>query len=268
MRGWRGVWLRAQLTGIVVSSCVWIVLVAAAPVIAALLVVAMATITAGWNTQAGLWWRYGVRPVPELVADQVWDAVVPVRSLRGRGQPRLWWARWGVEVVAASTGQLVLSDSLVDQIARRRIAGDKLAALLLHAIGCEPVTSSRMVAAVNCFCWPWVLVTSLTRPFGRRARRLPLIGAAWKLRWIIFGIAIVQSWLEGRWPALIGVAIIAVLSAVGPRLAAAWEDRAQQLGDDKVIAEGYGPVLAGLIVGPQSRLPDLERARRLTGTGP
>lgn len=265
---WRGRWLAAQIAPVVLSVAVWIVTVAAWPAVAGLIAIAVVVLTVVWNMPAGLWWRHGVRPVPEVVADQVWAALVPIRSLRGRGQPRLWWARWGVEMVTASDGHLVLSDTLVDQVAHRRIAGEKLAALLLHAIGCEPVNSSRMVAAVSGFCWPWLLATSLTRPVGRQARRLPLIGAAWSLRWIIFGIAIVQSWGERRWPALIGVVIITVLSAAGPRFSAAWENRAQQLGDDKVIAEGYGPVLAGLIAGPTSSLPDLERARRLTGTGP
>lgn len=108
---WRGAWFRAQITGLVFSSLVWLVvatlcLPAAAAALAAGLVWML-----GRNTRAGLWWRHGARPATPFERDQVLAAIVPVGSLRGRHQPAIWVGRRmipGTDVVMATRKALVV----------------------------------------------------------------------------------------------------------------------------------------------------------------
>ncbi len=264
---WRGRWLAAQIAPVVLSVAVWIVTVAAWPAVAGLIAIAVVVLTVVWNMPAGLWWRHGVRALPAAAADRVWEALAPVRSLRGRGQPRLLVGRWSTEPVVVNGRDLILSRNLAEQVAAGRIADQQLAAIVLSAAGCEPVTSSRMVAGITAFCWPWHLAMLVIAPVGAGARRLPLVGIAWNIRWLIFAIAMVQSWQAGRWPALVMVAILTVLSAIHPWAARRWAARQGELGDARVIADGYGPVLAGLLRATrQPSMITLERAHRLQGS--
>lgn len=269
MTGWRGTWLAAQTTGIIVSTLVWIVLAGGWPVAAVALAASITIPTLAWNTRAVLWWRHGVVPLPPLVSDRVWEALAPIRSLHGRGQPALWWGRWNTDLLVATGRHLILGGPLVDQIAHHRITDPQLAAIILHAVGCAPVTTSRMVAGISGYCWPWQLASRIIQPVGASARRIPLVSTAWTIRWLILAIALIQAWQAQRWPAVIGVALITGLSLIQPRATRRWTVRLQAMGDQRVHAEGYGPTLAGLLTtGAGADLTDLERARRLARATP
>jgi hypothetical protein len=100
--------------------------------------------------------------------------------------------------------------------------------------------------------------------FIRRAGGVGLLSAAWRIRWLILAVAVVDNCLNRRWPALVGVVIIGTLSWTTGRLARRWNSTLLALGDERVITEGFGPTFAAMIRSHSSAVGDLERVNHLT----
>jgi hypothetical protein len=262
---WRGAWLRAQITGLVFSSVVWLIVAGLSLPAAALALMLGAGLLAGRNTRAGLWWRFGARPATGFERDQVLAATVPISSLRGRHQPRIWIGRrltW-IEAIMPTGKDLVVSRSLVGRVISGQLDALQVSALVCHALGQQPVNSSVLVAAVDAYCVPWAAVEIVVGACSRVAVWTPLLSVSWKIRWIVFAVAIIDNALASRWNALIAVTIIAILSGTTPAFRARWRTTLRGLGDERATADGFGPTLAAMIRTGR-RVPDLERAAALT----
>lgn len=265
---WRGAWLLAQITGLVFSSMIWLV-VAGLSLTAAAAAVAVGVVwLLGRNTRAGLWWRFGSRPATRFERDQVLAAIVPISSLRGRHQPTIWISRRipGADVIMPTEKGLVVSPALVQRIAKGQLGDQQVSALVCHALGQQPVTGSALVAAVDAYCAPWGIVAIISGAFSRAANRTPLLAASWQIRWLVFAVAIIDNAHAGRWNALVAVAIIATLSGTTGYLRSRWATTLRTLGDERVRDEGLGPTLAAMIRATPCGVPDLERAASLNCT--
>lgn len=262
---WRGAWLRAQITGLVFSSVVWLVVAGLSLPAAALVLLIGVGLLAGRNTRAGLWWRFGARPATGFERDQVLAAIVPIGSLRGRHQPRIWIGRrlTGLEAIMPTGKDLVVSPRLVRRITSGQLDALQVSAMVCHALGRQPVSSSVLVAAVDAYCVPWAVVGIVVGACGRVAGRTPLLSVSWKIRWIVFAVAIIDNAIAARWNALVAVAIIAILSGTTPVFRARWMTTLRGLGDERATADGFGPTLAGMIR-TGGGVPDHERAAALT----
>lgn len=262
---WRGVWLRAQITGLIFSSMIWLI-VAGLSAAAAACALGVGVLGLGVrNTRAGLWWRFGARPAGVLERERVQAAIVPVASLRGRHQPRIWIGTRTAPAVAVmpTTTDLVVSPSLVRRIVAGELSDEQASALASHALGQRPVWGSRLVSAMDAYCLPWRLIEVITTTFGATAGRSGLMATSWKIRWLVFGVAIIDNIHAARWGALVVVVIVAVLSGTTPVLRRRWHATVRDLGDRQVIAEGFGPVLATMIRASTKSMPALVRANRL-----
>ena len=249
MTGWRRAWAGSQLTGVLFSSMVWIVVIAIpVPVAPALLLVGVLLVL-GRGTRWGLWWRFGVRPASGFERGKVCAAIVPIASLRGRRQPAVWVGRrmGGRDVIMASAHDLVLSDRFVRWVVTGRLSEDETCAVVSHALGRQVVDSSALVASLDLYCGPWLIVHQMLGGLSAAAGRVPLAPFAWKVRWVVFGVAVVDSYLNQRWAAMVLVAVFAVLSWSTGFFAARWSVALQRLGDKRVIAEGFGPALAVML---------------------
>lgn len=263
---WRGAWLRAQITGLVFSSMVWLVVAGVSLTAAAAATVVGVVWLLGRNTRAGLWWRFAARPATPFERDQVLAAIVPISSLRGRHQPTIWIARRisGASVILPTDKDLLVSPALVQRIAAGRLADQQVSALVCHALGQQPVTSLALVGAVDAYCAPWGIVTIIVAAFSRAANRTPLLSASWKIRWLVFAVAVIDNAHAARWNALVAVAIIAVFSGTTPYFRARWKATLRNLGDERVKAEGFGPTLAAMIRTAPCGVPGMERAAWLS----
>jgi hypothetical protein len=149
-------------------------------------------------------------------------------------------------------------------LVRRIVAGElndeHTSAVVSHALGLRLVWGSRLVAVVDVYCLPWRLVEMVTVLFGMTAGGSRLMGASWRIRWIVFGVAIVDSVQAARWNASVVVVIVAVLSGTTPVLRRRWLATLRDLGDRQVIAEGLGPALASVIRAGARDVASLERA--------
>ncbi|MCB0910070.1 MAG: hypothetical protein KDB60_00455 [Propionibacteriaceae bacterium] len=262
---WPGAWARAQITGVIFSTMVWIVVAGLS------LTVAVTVLGVGIlgllvrDIRAGLWWRFGARPASSFERDRVQAAIVPVASLRGRHQPRIWiGSRTGPgEAVVPTCTDLVVSPSLFRRIVTGELSDESASALVSHALGQQPVSGSRLVAVVDAYCLPWRLVEVMTAVFTASVGRSGLMSASWKIRWIVFGVAIIDNAHAARWGALVVVVIVAVLSGTTPVFRRRWHDTLRTLGDRQVIAEGLGPALASMIRASKPPVRALERANKL-----
>lgn len=261
---WKVVWLPAQIAGLVFSSLVWIVVAGLSLTTAAMILLAGVFGVLGRNTRAGLWWRLGARPATPSERDWVQSVIVQLASLRGRHQLRVWvGTRTGCsDAVMPTPHDLVLGRALLERGATGQLAGDQVGALVCRALGWQPVTSSALVASADVYCIPWRIVTIFGSTINGAVKGTPLVALAWKARWIVFGMAMMDSALAGRWPALIGVAVLTLLSAAAPGFRNRWLAALRELGDRRVLAEGFGRVLAPVVQSDGRNLADVERVCR------
>lgn len=151
--GWRARWALAHITGVVFSSAVWVVLVASAPEFMVAALLGGAACVAGYGTRPGLWLVFGARPAASAGRDAVLCAIVPVASLRGRNQPRVFVAKgrrpvgWGVLALYPHT--LLVSESMLARIEAREISDLEVSALVAHAFGQVQALGSRVRLAVG-----------------------------------------------------------------------------------------------------------------------
>lgn len=265
---WRGAWLRAQITGLAFSSMVWLMVVGLSLTAAATAVAVGVVWLLGRNTRAGLWWRFGARPATPFERDQVLAVIVPISSLRGRHKPTIWIGRRisGTDVTMPTELDLIVSPALVQRIATGQLSYQQVSALVCHALGQQPVTSSAVVAAVDAFCASWGIVAIIVGQFSRAANRTPLLSVSWKIRWLVFAVAIIDNAHAGRWNALVAVAIIAILSGTTGYFRSRWTTTLRTLGDERVRVEGFGPALAAMIRTTPCGVPDLDRAASINYT--
>jgi len=265
MNGCRGTWAAAQITGVIFSSLVWIV-VWGLSLPALLVTMAVGTVLViGRNSRPMLWCRYGATPANDYQRDTMLTAIVPIASLRGRHQPSVWIGRrlFDAEVVMPSRTVLVISPELLGRVASGQLTDRQASAVISQSLGTAELAGSAMTTMVEAHCLPWRLVQILVAVVSRFAARHRTVRFSWKIRWIVFGVAIVDSYLNARWLSFVGVMLIAVLSGTTGVFQKRWDRRCQDLSDQRAITEGLGSDLADLILRGDRTLATLERAARL-----
>jgi hypothetical protein len=246
VNGWRGTWAAAQITGVLFSTFVWIVVWGLSPVVLAWALVVGAIAVAGRNTRPMLWWRLGARPANDLEREAILTVVVPIASLRGRRQPSIWIGRrlGGGHVVMPDRSVLVVSPDLVRQIVSGQVGDRQASAVVSQRLGQIPVCSSNLVNAIDFYCLPWQTVRVFIGVAGQVATRHSIIRVSWKSRWIVLALAAIDAYCNARWAALIGVVLIAVLSWSTGHLEKRWALKLQVLADYRAIHEDLGAGLS------------------------
>jgi len=241
--GWRGVWLQAQIAGLVLSSIVWIVVAGLSLTTAATFLVAGAVWVLSRNTRAGLWWRFGARPATPFERERVQAAIVQIVWSRGRHQPTIWVGRRTGEddAIMPTRRDLVVSIGLLGRMAAGRLADEQVCAVVSLASGRQPVTGSALVASMDAYCVPWHIVTILTSAIRESVIQTPLLSLAWRARWIVFGMAMIDNWYARRWSGLISVALLALVSGLAPRARRRWQIALWNLGLERVMSDGFDP---------------------------
>ena len=258
---WRWVWARSRVTAVVVSALLWLVIVALAPAVVAVVFLLAVVAVASWDSSLVLRWRYGARHLPDVDRDAVLRALVPVQALRGRNQPDLWGSRrLGASVVAATRRHLVVGDRLVEQLRHGRVTDEQLSRLAVRALGAAEVNGSRFVASVEFLTFPWLLLVAVIMPIsGRVVHFLPVSRFAWSARWLFVGLAAVDLGQRGLWVPLGMLVLAAIATVTTPRANRAWAVRLEQLADEEAERHGFGsPSRSGIAV----RMPLQPRTSR------
>lgn len=261
---WRGSWAAAQITGVFVSSVLWLVFSAVWPMVGLAGVLLGVAYLWGRNTRVGLWWRFGACPAGPVEQRHVLVAIVPIHTLRGRRQPRVWLSpRIGQTVVMPTDHDLVVGEPLAAALTANRMLPDEFGASVSHALGQQPVRRSQLVAVVDAYSLPWTLVEITNQAMLPWLHRIPMLQFAWQVRWVVFGLALVDSARNDRWVAFAGVLVVSVLSWSTGFLRRRWLTTCARLGDDQCRADGLAEVLAGIRPVRSHIADDLKRTDRL-----
>lgn len=166
---------------------------------------------------------------------------------------------------------VIVSGGLIAAVRDGQLPSDQAAAVIAHAAGTVRAGVVRCDAALEFWTLPWQLVRTVGVGVARWFARIPLAGLAWRLRFIVCGIALVQGFIDGR-PASIaagvGAGLVVALSYLTPRLAALWAAAVSEVGDLEVDRAGLGEPLAAYLR-RCSRSPEtMERIHRLSGAEP
>ena len=253
---WRARWALAQVTGVLFSSVVWVVLLASVPsgVFGAL--VAGTVFVLAFRTRPVLLLTFGARAAAPADRDAVLRAIVPIASLRGRNQPRVFVAsgRRGVgwDVAATDPRTLLVSEARLSQITAGEISDLKVSALVARTLGELPALGSRAVLAVELYCLPWTVVRTCANQISSALGRVPLMSFAWRVRLVVFSLGLLDAVQHARWEAVVPLVVLSVLTYTTGRLDRAWRRKLAELGDRRVEDEGLGS-------GPTMRYPASSR---------
>lgn len=246
---WRARWLLAQITGVLFSTAVWIVASAlVSSVVLAVMLVGLVFV-AVFRTRPVLWLRFGARRAAGVDRDVVLRAIVPIVSLRGRGQPAVFVGPRrrlpGRDVAALGGRVLVVSDSLLARIKAGQVSDGEVSVQVAHALGQARALGSRLVVGIRMYCLPWEVVDTVVSAVAGRLARVPLMSLSWRMRPLVFGLGLVDAVQHARWEAAVPLLVMSVLTYTTRPLERAWQRRLLELGDRRVADEGLGSAVDG-----------------------
>ncbi|WP_341927538.1 hypothetical protein [Nocardioides psychrotolerans] len=139
---------------------------------------------------------------------------------------------------------LVLTPGLVEAVCRGWVATEEVVALVVQAVAVRRARRPRAELAGLVATGPWRAVVMVFRGVGAAFAWLPFMGIAWALRGVVAVICVLQSVVEGRVAVgLLGGAVIALTYLV-PAAGRALQARTEAIGDQFVVDQGLGGVLA------------------------
>jgi len=165
----------------------------------------------------------------------------PLIQLRVRDKQHGIWA--------AGTGRrtVVLSSGLLEAVADGELPQEQAAAVIGHAAALTRGGWTRSDVFLAFWSLPWQLLHAVATAAARVGRRLPLVPFAWRMRFVVIAIAVVQN-LQAGLPWL--AALIGTIGAVSYAIPV-WERNWLQMtlvaGDRALIDAGLaGPWAAVL----------------------
>lgn len=207
------------------------------------------------------------RPRPSEAA-----ALAPALSLlcaRGLGPPTVTvYVRDGQHAVAAGgvgRRSVLVTSGLVEALGRGRLPADQAAALVCHAVGRVRVGLTRSDPAIEFWSIPWQLLRAVCLTVARGVSVIPLAAFAWRIRFVVTTVAVVQSVVEGRAASGAVIGVFIALTYLAPRWQRAWVRRQLDAGDRFAIDHGFGPPLAAFLRRRPPTQVTVERIHRLAG---
>lgn len=213
---------------IIISSLLWLVIIAALPP-ATGLGLTLAGLTAAAVLAAGLAEDTTVRllyrarratphEAPRLAV--AWR--IATHGLDADGV-RLRIVTHGPPVGTAGCRHVLLRRDVVDAYCANRVTAREVAGLIAHGIGRLRHGHTRFDLLWTVWTIPWHLIRGGAHAIGRRLAWIPLIQFAWRIRLVVGTIAVVLEAQAGRWPSPVIIAALIALSYLMPSAARSWE---------------------------------------------
>ncbi len=236
---------------VLISSLLWLVIIAALPPIAglALLIAGIAVgalFASGLGEDAAVRVLYRARRSTPAEAPRLTVAWrIATHHLHDDGV-RLLIVNGGTPVATAGRRHVLLRRDVVDAYCANDITAHQVAALITQGIGRLRHGHTRFDLLWTVWTIPWDFIRGLAHGIGRRLAWIPLVQFAWRTRIVVGTIAVVLEAQAGRWPSPIIIAAFIALSYLLPQLRQSWvallEAAAAQ--DRRVRADALGPALA------------------------
>lgn len=244
-------WVGAHVPGIVISAVIVLPILVLLPGLVAWLVLGVLVLgsillATGWLRWPAVGWLLGGTHLPADV-----DAVIrPLLEMSGcvsdGRRIDLGLAALGVKTTAVGPNIILLDRSLVDGYCADKGDPQHLAFTLAHRVAQLRLGYTRFELVVTFWCLPVILFKAVGAGLGR----IPLIAAAWRARFLMVGVVLVQSYLEGTLPLGIDGAGIIAATYVIPWLRRVWTRHLDRLADTALrlaLAEGVtaeSPILS------------------------
>lgn len=111
---------------------------------------------------------------------------------------------------------IVVDPCIVEGLFCRTLSVAEAAAAMAHASAALRVGPARFDVATRFWALPWTLVAGLGRRIIAALSSAPGGGLAWRLRFIVGGVAVVQAFQGGRPGIGMGVGVLVAVSYLGP----------------------------------------------------
>ena len=143
---------------------------------------------------------------------------------------------------------MIVSAGLLEAMADQALAPDQAAAVMAHAAVLVRRGWVRHDVLITGWALPWQLLRAVAETAAAAGRRrLPLTALAWRLRFVVGTVAVVQLLQQGQ-PGLgaFTAAVIAGSYAI-PVAERAWQARMVAAGDEGLAAAGLAPAMAAFL---------------------
>ncbi len=167
-----------------------------------------------------LWLARPPRPDETALLAAPWQRIQERVDVTGL---KLWVGGTGYPAFAAGPHHLVLAHPIVAGYRTGRLSTHQVTGHLLHAVGRHRHGRVRHDLLVGFWTYPWDLLRGLGLGIGRRLAWIPLVAFAWRIRFVVGAVAVVQETIAGR-PAFAAIiAIFITLTYLTPASRRAWE---------------------------------------------
>ena len=174
------------------------------------------------------------------------------------------WVVPGAAVAVFPVGRrgIAVSEGLLTQVASGCLPHRVVTALLVGAQAQLSAGMTRRDPTIRWWCFPVRLVLAPARMLGRSG----VVRLGWRVRGVVFGIAIVQMSAAGFAWIGVAVAVLLAMTYLVPVWRRAWVAEQVGLFDAAVVVAGRGPDLAGWLRqvagrGARDRIVALENPR-------
>jgi hypothetical protein len=226
----------AHLTPALFSSVIWLWCLVLAPaqvaLVAGVLIVNRLIANRPWVLRA----THGVRTASPGERDAVLEALVPIRTLRGRGQPRVWIRTGSGPLAAITSRDLAVPATTAAALQRGRLDHDQFAGAVVRILAERAAQAGAVVYVVEVYCLPWTILAEIGAHLGWVGRR-PLIHPLWVARPVVLTIAIVQQLELGRPTVAATVLAVMALTYLHPHWHARWVTAVQRYADNEVARQ-------------------------------
>lgn len=229
----RRAWTLAHLTPALFSSVIWLWCLALAPalntLVAGVLIVNRLIANQSWVLRA----THGVRTASPGERDAVLEALIPIRALRGRGQPSIWIRTRPGPLEALTARDLAIPNGTVQALLRGRLNPDLFAAAVVRTLAEHAAQAGAVAYMVEVYCLPWTFLAEIGVHLGWVGRQ-PLIRPLWVARPVVLTIAIVQQLELGRPTVAATVLAVMALTYLHPHWHTRWVTAVQRYADNEV----------------------------------
>jgi hypothetical protein len=171
----------------------------------------------------------------------------------------------GISAGAAGRRSVVVSAGLLQAAQLGQLPVDQAAGVIAAAVGRIRLGQTRFDVAVEFWTIPWQLVRAVWLGIAKVVGMFPLTQFAWRIRFVVGAVAVVQSMADGRIAAGAVVAVFIALTYLAPRWQRRWDRRSQDDADRFVAEHELGDGLVRFLRRCPSELRTLERIHRLIG---
>ncbi len=242
-------WVGAHVPDVVVSAVIVFPILGLLPGLIAWLVLGAMVLgsvllATRWMRWPAVGWFLGGTRLPADV-DAVIRPLLEVAAWVSDRRIDLGLAAPGMPTTAVGPNIVLIERPLVDGYSAGKVDARHLAFTVAHRVAQLRLGYTRFDLVVTFWCLPVMLFKAIGSSLGRIA----LIAAAWRARFLMAGVVLVQSYLEGTLPlGIVGAGIIAATYVV-PWLRRLWGRHLDRLADAALrlaldeVAAAESPIL-------------------------